>query len=55
MKRLLWREYWRLTWHGYPDSFDTYLDLPLLDRFLCNDELNDLIRRTDSPRPSEMR
>jgi len=33
----------RLTWHGYPDTYATFLAMPLSDRFLALEELNALI------------
>lgn len=37
----------RLFWHGYPDSYGTFIDLTLTDRYLLNDELDHLIERAN--------
>lgn len=44
---MLWRQYWRASWHGYGDTFEAFKALPFTDRFLCLSELNELIVKTN--------
>lgn len=58
MRRRLHAEYARLYWHGYPDSFDTFLRLPLTDRYLANEQLSELITKSNEAggeRPKDQR
>lgn len=58
MKRALWREYVRHTWHGYPDGWDAFLALPLSDRYLAAEALDELIQVSNEQganRPKEDR
>jgi hypothetical protein len=34
-------------WHGYPMTFDQFLDMPVTDRYLATEALNDLIEQSN--------
>lgn len=34
-------------WHGYPCTYDQFLDMPMSDRYLARDALNNLIERSN--------
>lgn len=42
-------------WHGYSDGFETFLDMPILDRLLHNLALNELIELGDATSPTDVR
>lgn len=40
-------------WHGYPGSHDDFLAMPITDRYLAREALNDLITRSNEAGSSQ--
>lgn len=43
-----------MVWHGAPLSFEAFLEMTIVERFLSNEALNDLIDQSND-RPEEAR
>jgi hypothetical protein len=44
-----------MVWHGFPESFTSFLQRSPVERLLDSEALDDLIERSDSPRPADLR
>jgi hypothetical protein len=42
-------------WHGFPESFDAFLERTVIESFFDNEALDDLIEQSDTPRPADLR